>query len=90
MPMTFDLDAFDHEHAFFYDEDPRFLICRCGQYARRTRTAHGQPMIVLIDPPAPILLAPQRTELRTALEDALEPCPLDSIDAREERARVDA
>ena len=43
--MTFDLDLSDHEHAFFYDEDPRYLICRCGQYARRSRTAHGQPMI---------------------------------------------
>lgn len=58
--MSFELDITDHEHAFFYDEDPRFLICRCGQYARRSRTDHGQPIIKLIDPPTPILVVPPR------------------------------
>jgi hypothetical protein len=88
--MTFELDLHDHEHAFFYDEDPRYLICRCGQYARRTRTAHGQPMILLIDPPTPILLVPPRVELRESISESLEQCPLETADAREERARVDA
>lgn len=88
--MTFDLDLSDHEHAFFYDEDPRYLICRCGQYARRSRTTHGQPMIVLIDPPTPILLVPQKVELRETITETLEPCPLEQAAAREERARVDA
>jgi hypothetical protein len=88
--MTFDLDLSDHEHAFFYDEDPRYLICRCGQYARRSRTTHGQPMIVLIDPPTPILLVPQKVELRETITETLEPCPLEKADVREDRAPVGA
>ena len=64
--MSVELDITDHEHAFFYDEDPRFLICRCGQYARRSRTDHGQPIIKLIDPPTPILVVPPRTSSATA------------------------
>jgi hypothetical protein len=46
-----------HEHAFFAHEDPRWLICECGQYAVRTRTIHGQATFRLIDPPKPIFAA---------------------------------
>jgi len=88
--MVFDLELHEHEHAFFYDEDPRYLICRCGQYAQRSRTAHGQPMIRLIDPPTPILLVPVQVELRETITETLEPCPLEQAKAREERERVDA
>jgi hypothetical protein len=50
---------FEHEHAFFRHEDPRYLICRCGQYAVHTRTDHGQSNLRLIDPPTPVLLRPR-------------------------------
>jgi hypothetical protein len=82
--MTFELDLSDHEHAFFYDEDPRFLICRCGQYARRSRTDHGQPIIVLIDPPTPIFEVPQQAEvtIREHLEQVEVRAPeRDAVDA---------
>lgn len=45
----------DHQHAFYAHDDPRWLICDCGQYAVRSRTDHGQPAIRLIDPPQPVL-----------------------------------
>ena len=45
----------DHEHAFFAHEDPRYLICACGQYAVRTRDMIGQSSVRLIDPPQPVL-----------------------------------
>ncbi len=45
----------DHEHAFFAHEDPRYLICACGQYAVRTRDLIGQSSVRLIDPPQPVL-----------------------------------
>ena len=48
----------DHEHAFFAHEDPRYLICSCGQYAVRTRDMIGQSSVRLIDPPQPILRLP--------------------------------
>ena len=79
--MSFELDLSDHEHAFFYDEDPRFLLCRCGQYARRSRTDHGQPMIMLIDPPTPILVVPGASAVVTIVEQ-LEPCPLEQVEVR--------
>ncbi|MBI1377114.1 MAG: hypothetical protein GC157_06500 [Frankiales bacterium] len=44
----------DHQHAFYGHDDPRWLICACGQYAVRARTDHGQPVIRLIDPPQPV------------------------------------
>ncbi len=66
---------FEHEHAFFCHEDPRYLICRCGQYAVRTRTDHGESSLRLIDPPTPVVLVRQRrddctdvTETRPARE----------------------
>ncbi len=46
---------FLHEHTFFAHEDPRWLICYCGQYAVRTRTTTGFAEIRLIDPPVPVL-----------------------------------
>ncbi len=45
----------DHEHAFFAHEDPRYLICACGQYAVRTRDMIGQSSVRLIDEPQPVL-----------------------------------
>lgn len=48
----------DHEHSFFAHEDPRYLICACGQYAVRTRDMIGQSAVRLIDLPQPILRLP--------------------------------
>lgn len=45
----------NHEHAFFAHEDPRYLICACGQYAVRTRDMIGQSDVRLIDEPQPVL-----------------------------------
>ena len=45
----------DHEHAFFAHEDPRYLICACGQYAVRTRDLIGQSSVRLIEPPQSVL-----------------------------------
>jgi hypothetical protein len=60
----------DHEHAFFAHDDPRYLICACGQYAVRTRDMIGQSSVRLIDPPQPVLRVPLRTvpdaDVRTA------------------------
>jgi len=53
----------DHEHWFFSHEDPRWLICDCGQYAVRTRNITGERVIKLIDPPAPVLRVPERVSL---------------------------
>jgi hypothetical protein len=53
--MTFGIE---HEHTFFAHEDPRWLICHCGQFAVRARTKHGFAEIRLIDPPAPALSIP--------------------------------
>jgi hypothetical protein len=41
----------DHEHWFSSHEDPRWLICDCGQYAARIRTIGGEPALRLIDRP---------------------------------------
>jgi hypothetical protein len=60
----------DHEHAFFRHEDPRYFICRCGQYAVHTRTDHGQSNLRLIEPPIPVVLRP-RTPLSTDLSDGV-------------------
>jgi len=42
---------FEHEHWFSSHEDPRWLICDCGQFAARIRTIAGEPALRLIDPP---------------------------------------
>jgi hypothetical protein len=55
----------EHEHWFFGHEDPRWLICDCGQYAVRTRNIAGERVIKLIDPPTPVFPTPvpvQRAE----------------------------
>jgi hypothetical protein len=40
-----------HEHVFYPHEDPRWLVCDCGQHAARTKTRHGQASFRLVDPP---------------------------------------
>jgi hypothetical protein len=47
-----------HEHTFFAHEDPRWLICHCGQYAVRSRTRHGFAEIRLIEPPVGVVVVP--------------------------------
>jgi hypothetical protein len=53
----------DHEHWFFSHEDPRWLICDCGQYAVRTRNITGDRVIKLIDVPQPVVRVPERISL---------------------------
>ncbi len=43
----------EHEHTFFPHADPRWLVCDCGQFAVRMKSAHGQFLVRLIDPPSP-------------------------------------
>ena len=43
----------EHEHWFVDHEDPRWLICDCGQYAVRARNIAGDRILRLIDPPKP-------------------------------------
>jgi hypothetical protein len=59
----------DHEHAFFAHDDPRYLICACGQYAVRTRDMIGQSAVRLIDPPQPVLRVPLRAVADADLTD---------------------
>jgi len=40
-----------HEHSFYDHADPRYVVCDCGQYAVRRRTATGEFALRLIDPP---------------------------------------
>jgi hypothetical protein len=44
----------EHEHWFVDHEDPRWLICDCGQYAVRARNISGDRIVRLIDPPKPV------------------------------------
>jgi hypothetical protein len=53
----------EHEHWFFAHEDPRWLICDCGQYAVRTRNITGDRVIRLIDPPKPVFPRARVTDL---------------------------
>ncbi|CAB4846202.1 unannotated protein [freshwater metagenome] len=62
---------FEHEHGFFAHEDPRWLVCVCGQYAVRSRTPHGQFMVRLIDRPLPAFARTNRAAL-TASDAAQE------------------
>ena len=48
----------DHEHWFFSHEDPRWLVCDCGQYAVRMRNITGERVVKLIDPPKPVVRVP--------------------------------
>lgn len=84
--MTFDLE---HEHAFFVHEDPRWLICRCGQYARRARTLHGQPEIRLIDPPTPVFLPRPALDLVECPGAIAEPQDADVSQVDPDRAAVE-
>lgn len=61
-PRTGSVDGIAHEHAFYAHRDPRWLVCDCGQLATRTRTAHGQYDIRLIDEPLGVLDARSRSE----------------------------
>ena len=49
----------EHEHWFVDHEDPRWLICDCGQYAVRSRNIAGDRIVRLIDPPKPAFPAPR-------------------------------
>lgn len=44
-----------HEHSFYPHDDPRWLVCDCGQFAVRARTIAGEASVRLIDPPRPVL-----------------------------------
>jgi hypothetical protein len=54
-----------HEHVFYGHDDPRWLVCDCGQHAVRSRTSHGQFTIRLIDPPRPAFHLPLRADVTT-------------------------
>ena len=60
----------EHEHWFFPHEDPRWLVCDCGQYAVRTRNITGERVIKLIDPPKPVFAVPERVSLPEQCADA--------------------
>jgi hypothetical protein len=70
----------EHEHWFVDHEDPRWLICGCGQYAVRTRNIAGDRIVRLIDEPKPAFPAARpmslaTTDLTTA--EAVAGCPLE-------------
>jgi hypothetical protein len=71
----------DHEHLFSDHEDPRWLICDCGQYAVRARNIAGDRIVRVIDPPKPAFPAPRPVSLTTtdftSLETLVE-CPLEA------------
>jgi hypothetical protein len=62
----------EHEHWFVDHEDPRWLICDCGQYAVRARNIAGDRIVRLIDPPKPAF--PVRA-VSLATADLTEVCP---------------
>jgi hypothetical protein len=67
----------EHEHWFVDHEDPRWLICDCGQYAARTRNIAGDRIVRLIDPPKPAFPATRPVELTTTDVTTVETdCPL--------------
>ena len=55
-----DMGDVEHEHWFIDHEDPRWLICSCGQYAVRARSITGARIVRLIDTPAPAVVRPLR------------------------------
>ena len=63
----------EHEHWFVDHEDPRWLICDCGQYAVRTRNIAGDRIVRLIEPPKPAFPAARPVSL--ARPDLTEVCP---------------
>ena len=72
----------EHEHWFVDHEDPRWLICDCGQYAVRTRNIAGDRIVRLIEPPKPAFPASRPVSLTsrdltsTDLTSAETDCPL--------------
>jgi hypothetical protein len=63
----------EHEHWFVDHEDPRWLICDCGQYAVRARNIAGDRIVRLIDPPKPVFPQPLTVSLTTT--DLTDACP---------------
>ncbi len=59
-----------HEHMFYAHEDPRWLVCDCGQLAVRTRTSNGQAAVRLIDPPQPAFRHLSVSDLCTELRSS--------------------
>ena len=55
----------EHEHWFVDHEDPRWLVCDCGQYAVRARNIAGDRIVRLIDPPKPVFPVPADREPAT-------------------------
>jgi hypothetical protein len=69
----------EHEHWFVDHEDPRWLICDCGQYAVRSRNIAGDRIVRLIDPPKPAFPAPKPVSLTSTdltAAEAVAECPL--------------
>ena len=62
------LQPTDHEHLFEPHDDPRWLICSCGQYAVRTRNITGERLIRLIDTPKPSILVAAYQEVHLGRE----------------------
>ena len=71
----------EHEHWFVDHEDPRWLLCDCGQYAVRTRNIAGDRILRLIDPPKPVFFRP----VAPCTGESALPCPTGTadVDARE-------
>jgi hypothetical protein len=40
-----------HEHVFHEHDDPRYLVCDCGQHAVLRRAPQGGTSVRLVDPP---------------------------------------
>ncbi len=71
----------EHEHWFVDHEDPRWLICDCGQYAVRARNIAGDRIVRLIDPPKPAFPAPRAVSLATTdltASETVSGCPLEA------------
>jgi len=73
----------EHEHWFVDHEDPRWLICDCGQYAVRARNIAGDRIVRLIDPPKPVFPSPATPiETTNLTSDDVTGCPVESGLAR--------
>ena len=70
----------EHEHWFVDHEDPRWLMCDCGQYAVRTRNIAGDRIVRLIDPPKPAFQVSAPVTLTST--DLTAVCPLEAGLAR--------
>jgi hypothetical protein len=63
----------EHEHWFVDHEDPRWLICDCGQYAVRARNISGDRIVRLIEPPQPAFPASRGTDIAGICPSVREP-----------------